>query len=72
MSMAIDNKESILAIFFDILKAFDLVDHERLLTKLEKILPRWLTSWIASFLIERKQRVKSNGIEMDWKDVDGG
>ena len=72
MSMAVDNKESILAIFFDFLKAFDLVDHERLLTKLEKILPGWLTSWIASFLQGRKQRVFANGIETEWKDVDGG
>ena len=72
MSMAVDNKESILAIFFDFLKAFDLVDHERLLTKLEKILPGWLTSWIASFLQGRKQRVFANGIETEWKDVDEG
>ena len=57
MSMAIDIKEPILAIFFDFLKAFDLVDHKRLLSKLENILPSWLTSWIPSFLKERKQRV---------------
>ena len=47
MSRAKDNKESILAIFFDFLKTFELAEHKRLLVKLEKILLRWLTSWIA-------------------------
>ena len=61
-----------LAIFFDFAKAFDLVDHEILLTKLEKILPSWLTSWIASYLINRKQRVRMNGMETDWKNVEAG
>ena len=71
-SMAIDKKESILAIFFDFAKAFDLVNHEILLVKLQKILPSWVTSWIAAYLAQRKQRVYSNNIETEWKDVEAG
>jgi hypothetical protein len=71
-SMAIDRKESMLAIFFDFAKAFDLVDHEILLTKLDSLLPSWLVSWIASYLTKRKQRVRINDIETEWKNVEAG
>jgi hypothetical protein len=71
-SMAIDNKESMTAIFFDFAKAFDLVDHEILLTKLTRLLPDWLTSWIASYLTKRKQRVRMNDIETEWRNVEAG
>ena len=64
-AMAIDNKESMTAIFFDFAKAFDLVDHEILLTKLTRLLPDWLTSWTASYLNNRKQRVRMNDIETE-------
>ena len=43
---ALDNKETIHAVFFDFSKAFDLVNHKRLMQKLKKILPQYLTSWI--------------------------
>jgi hypothetical protein len=56
---ALDNKETIHAVYFDFSKAFDLVHHKRLMQKLKKLLPPYLTSWIAERLRDRKQRVKS-------------
>ncbi len=44
---ALDNKDTILAVFFDFSKAFDLVNTKRLMQKLKKLLPPYLTSWIA-------------------------
>jgi hypothetical protein len=69
---AIDQKLPIIAIFFDFAKAFDLVDHEILLEKLQKILPEWLVSWIAVYLSNRKQRVKVGDTTTEWKDVKAG
>jgi hypothetical protein len=36
---ALDNKETIYAVFFDLSKAFDLVNHKRLMQKLKNLLP---------------------------------
>ena len=53
-----DIKDEVIAIFFDFAKDFDLVDHEvLLLTKLDKNLPTWLISWLATYLTNRQQRV---------------
>ena len=71
-SKASDQHKQLLAIFFDFEKAFDLVDHALLLTKLSKYLPDWLISWLASYLTERKQRVKVNGFETEWLKVEAG
>ena len=61
------------AIFFDFAKAFDLVDHELLLEKLQRLLPTWLVSWIAAYLSGGKQRrVKVGDIETEWMDVAAG
>ena len=69
MGYAKDNHEAIFAIVFDFEKAFDLVDHIILLTKLKELLPAWLISWLASYLTERKQRVKIGNIETEWRDI---
>jgi hypothetical protein len=50
---ALDNKETIHAFFFDLSKTFDLVNHKRLMQKLKKLLPSYLTSWIAEWLSDR-------------------
>ena len=68
-----DLKEgSLLAIFFDFAKAFDLVDHAILLAKLSTMLPTWLVSWIAAYLSNRRQRVLHNKCPTEWKDVLAG
>ena len=69
---AVDQRESVLAIFFDFAKAFDLVPHDRLMAKLTPLLPPWLVRWIAHYLQGRRQRVKINKITTDWKEVEGG
>ena len=72
-SFSVDISKSVLAISIDFSKAFDLVDPELLLEKLLKLeLPTWLVSWIASYLINRKQRVVINGSTSEWKSVDAG
>ena len=48
--MALDNKSPVIDIFFDLVKAFDLFPHDRLLQKLDKMLPDWLIKWIAAYL----------------------
>jgi hypothetical protein len=57
-AMAKDQREAVTAIFFGFAKAFDLVNHEVLLSKLERLLPAWLCRWIAAYLSDRTQRVK--------------
>jgi hypothetical protein len=71
-SEAKDTKKEILAIFFDFAKAFDLVDHVKLLEKLLKYLPRWLVSWIAAYLQGRRQRVVMGTKTTEWKQVEAG
>ena len=62
-----------LAIFFDFSKAFDLIGNELLLEKLLKLeIQTWLVSWVASYLINRKQRVVINGTASEWISVDAG
>lgn len=67
-----DQNFTVYAIFFDFSKAFDLVDHEILLEKLQKLLPSWLVSWIAAYLSDRVQRVVVNNIVTKWKKVEAG
>jgi ribonuclease P/MRP protein subunit RPP40 len=78
---AIDSKLSVISIFFDFAKAFDLVPHDLLLAKLdsltlpdspEKLLPQWLINWIAAYLTDRQQRVRVNNIETAWTPVKAG
>ena len=61
--------QQVIAIFFDFAKAFDLVDHERLIIKIEPLLPQWLINWIAALLSHRKQRVIYRGLATRWRDV---
>ena len=67
-----DEKKTTHAVFFDFAKAFDLVDHKILLTKIDKMLPSWLTSWIAQYLSGRKQRVKCNNKHSERLNVIAG
>ena len=61
-------------IALDYRKAFDLIDHNILLTKLcsYDINPH-IVNWIRNFLSDRSQRVKlSNGCFSEWKSVPAG
>ena len=59
---AIDKKEHTLAVFIDLSKAFDVIDHSILLYKLSYYGIRGLPlKWIASYLSEREQLTVVNG-----------
>jgi len=59
ITSAINEREYVLAIFLDIRKAFDTVNHEILLAKLENAGVRGRALlWFRSFISNRSQRVK--------------
>ena len=54
-------------------KLFDSVPHQRLLGKLKAYgINGKITKWIRNFLVERKQRVKVNGMLSAWAAVISG
>ena len=62
VSTALDKKEHAIAIFCDLRKAFDTVDHKILLTKLKKMEVRGVELlWFQDYLTNRKQIVHING-----------
>jgi hypothetical protein len=63
VSRALDNKEHTIAIFCDLRKAFDTVDHKILLSKMHKIGIRGVELlWFQDYLTNRKQYVHVNGV----------
>ena len=67
---AIENKRVACAIFLDFAKAFDTVNHEILVNKLEYYGIRGTPlDWIISYLTNRKQCVNINGIKSELKKV---
>ena len=60
-------------VYLDFSKAFDKVPHQRLILKLQNIgVKGKLLSWIESFLTNRMQSVKVNGIRSFWLFVLSG
>ena len=60
-------------IYLDFSKAFDVVPHERLITKLKAYgIAGNLLVWIKDFLIGRKPRVVLNGYSSNWSFVHSG
>ena len=56
---ALDEKEMSIGIFLDLSKAFDLVDHDILLSKMERMGIRGVTlRWFQTYLENRKQEVE--------------
>jgi len=59
VSRAINESEVVLAVFLDIQKAFDTVDHEILFAKLEHAGVRGVSlDWFKSFMTKRRQQVR--------------
>lgn len=70
---ALDEKNSVQFIFFDLSKAFDRVWHEGLIYKLRLFGVRGhLLSWFQDYLTERQQRVVLGGKYSDWKTISAG
>lgn len=70
---ALDNKDSVDIIYFDMAKAFDTVKHSILMKKLEDLdINKRTRMWIADYLSNRKQRVIVRGEKSDWLDVYSG
>ena len=70
---SIEEGELVGAIFFDLRKAFDVVDHSILLEKLKvyQFSPHSL-SWIKSYLTDRKQCVSDNALKSTFQNVNAG
>ena len=70
---ALNRKFSTVAFFVDLSKAFDCLNHELLIAKLEAYsFTRKALNFIYSFLKSRKQRVKVNGSYSEWKNINHG
>jgi len=68
----VDAKENVDAIFLDLAKAF-VVPHKRLLLKLEAHgIGGLVSTWIKSWLADRRQRVIVDGSHSQWKEVWSG
>jgi len=60
---SLNEKKCSIGLFVDMTKAFDMVDLQILLNKLNMIGFRGtIHSWFTSYLMERRQRVKLNGV----------
>jgi len=70
---AVDDGQSIQAVFIAFAKAFDHVDHNILIARLAEFgLPVVIIQWTCSFLRHRHQRVKIREVMSDWLVVLGG
>ena len=73
ISNALDNKKVTLGLFIDLSKAFDTVNHEILLDKLEHYGVRGIAlQWFKSYLTCRKQFVQYNGYNSSSLDITCG
>jgi ribonuclease P/MRP protein subunit RPP40 len=69
---AIDEDKTVHTVFYDFAKTFDMVDNALLMKKIDNMNPSWMTSWIAQYLSNRKQRVKIGSKISSWKPVEAG
>ena len=73
VSKAIDTGKIVIGLFLDIKKAFDTVDHDILINKLEYYGIRGnVLNWLKSYLENRKQYVHYSGYDSDKKTVTHG
>ena len=70
---ALDQKMSTGAVFIDLFKGFECLNHDLLLAKLDAYgFTRQALKHIKSYLMYQKQRVKINGSYSEWRDINHG
>ena len=70
---SVDNGQKTIGLFLDFFKAFDTINHDILLQKLNHYSIRGIClKWIKSYLTNRKQRVIDNGIRSSELEVKCG
>ncbi|CAM4569974.1 unnamed protein product [Lepidochelys olivacea] len=70
---SVDEGKAVEVLFLDFSKAFDMVSHSILASKLKKYgLDEWTIRWIESWLDCRAQRVVINGSMTRWRPVSSG
>ena len=70
---SLDEGNCVGAVFMDLSKAFDCLNHELLVAKLEAYgFSRNALTFIHSYIYKRKQGVKVNGSFSEWKCIDQG
>ena len=73
ISRALDKKETAILLLIDFSKAFDMVDHEIMINKLEHYGVRGnLLSWFRSYLSNRQQYVHVNGVDSNMQPLKYG
>ena len=62
----LDQRGNVMCVFFDFSKAFDMVPHQRLMTRLSELkIHPCLLSWICSYLSNRRQHVGKSSFSLD-------
>jgi len=70
---SLDNRQNTLAVFLDLSKAFDTIDHNTLLIKLEHYGVRGLAlEWFRNYLQDRRQYVSINGVQSNTEVITCG
>ena len=73
ITSTMDKKEHVIGLFLDFAKAFDTVNHDILLRKLDHYGIRGIAlQWFQSYLFGRQQTVKFNGINSVLKNITCG
>jgi ribonuclease P/MRP protein subunit RPP40 len=73
LSLAIENKQCVDIIYFDMQKAFDTVPHSRLLDKLSNFgIDGPLHKWLSDYLLDRKFHVQVNSTLSEEKNIKNG
>ena len=73
-SKAVDSSgATVRVILYDYRKAFDLIDHNILIKKINDLpIPRKVVCWVVDFLTNRYQRVKLANVYSDWESAPSG